>query len=122
LLTAAKTRAYLKLVIPYTHSVGLAIAQKNASDQFGARGPAVGFDFAIAEECERYSECGAYGAYGDLLYEIEYTDENPIVKRGDVSKTVFEWACLDRGDRHSIILRDRDVVPSGSGGYVNVTC
>lgn len=122
LLTTAKTRAYLKLVIAYTHGAGLAIAQKNASDQFGDTGPALGFDFAIAEECERYNECDAYDAYGDRLYEIEYTDENPVVTRGGVSRTVFEWACSDRGSRQSIILRDRDVVPVGSSGYAYSSC
>jgi hypothetical protein len=122
LLTTGAIRAYLKLVIPYTHRAGLAIAQKNASDQFGSTGPSLGFDFAIAEECERYVECDAYAAYRDLLYEIEYTDDNPVVTRGGISQTVFEWACSDRGSRHSIILRDRDVVPVGSDGYVNSSC
>ena len=122
LLTASKASAYLKLVIPYTHKIGLAIAQKNASGLFSGRGPGGGFDFAIAEECERYAECGDYGQYGDLLYEIEYTDENPVISRGGVKKTVFEWACFDRADRHSIILRDRDVRPAGTSGYVNQSC
>lgn len=122
LISASKTRAYLALLIPYAHSRGLAIAQKNASDIYGSTGPALGFDFAIAEECEHYTECDAYGAYDDLLYEIEYTDENPLVKRGSVTKTTFEWACSDRGDIHSIILRDRDVVPAGDEGYEYLSC
>jgi hypothetical protein len=121
-MTAAQTKAYLALVIPYTHSRGLAIAQKNASDIYRSAGPALGFDFAIAEECERYTECDAYGAYGGLLYEIEYTDENPLVTRGQVTKSTFEWACTDRGDIHSIILRDRDVLPAGDDGYVYESC
>ncbi|TBN58107.1 hypothetical protein EYE40_12285 [Glaciihabitans arcticus] len=130
LITPAQNKEYLKLVIPYTHSVGLAIAQKNASDAYGTTGktfvntvsPAQGFDFAIAEECERYNECPAYSAYGNLLYEIEYTDENPNVTRNGVTKTVYQWACFDRGAIHSIILRDRDVVPSGTSGYVYQNC
>jgi len=122
LITSAKTRAYLALLIPYTHSRGLAIAQKNASDIYTSKGPALGFDFAIAEECERYTECDAYGAYGNRLYEIEYTDENPRVTRGGVTKTTFEWACADRGDIHSIILRDRDVVVAGDEGYEYLSC
>ena len=130
LITPAQNKEYLKLVIPYTHSVGLAIAQKNASDAYGTTGktfvntvsPAQGFDFAIAEECERYIECGAYSAYGNLLFEIEYTDENPNDTRNGVTKTVYEWACFDRGAIHSIILRDRDVVPSGTSGYVYQNC
>jgi len=122
LMNAAQGRAYLATVIPFAHARGLAIAQKNASDIYHAAGPRLGFDFAIAEECERYTECDAYGAYGDLLFEIEYTDENPSVKRGNVTKTTFEWACSDRGDVHSIMLRDRDVVPVGGDGYVYRSC
>ena len=122
LITAAQTKAYLALVIPFVHTRGLAIAQKNASDIYRSNGPALGFDFAIAEECERYTECDAYGAYGELLYEIEYTDENPSVTRGGVTKSTFEWACADRGDIHSIILRDRDVVVAGADGYEYLSC
>ena len=130
LITPAQNKEYLKLVIPYTHSIGLAIAQKNASDAYGTTGktfvntvsPAQGFDFAIVEECEAYTECGAYSVYGNLLYEIEYTDNNPNQTRSGVTKTAYQWACADRGAQHAIILRDRDVVPSGTSGYVYQSC
>jgi hypothetical protein len=125
--------AYLKLVVPYAHSIGLAVAQKNVNSEFadwedatGRDGldfvdtvtPAQGFDFAIAEECQAYKECDQYtDVYGDLVYEIEYTDNNPNQTIGGVKKRAYAWACQDRGPTMSVILRDRDVTPSGSGQY-----
>src|SRR6185437_13890287 len=56
------------------HALGLAIAQKNAAE-ISARGRKLGFDFAIAEECQAYSECDSYTrVYGDHVIEIEYPD------------------------------------------------
>ena len=55
----------------------------------GAPGRAAGFDFAVAEECQVYEECGDYtDVYGDQVYEIEYTD-NP--------ESAFTDACSDHG-------------------------
>lgn len=132
LLTFAQTRAYLELVVPLAHAEGLAIAQKNTAgdDGYGTTGnrfvgtdPPQGFDFAIAEECGVYGECEAYTAvYGDLVYEIEYTDDNPPVTRDGATRTVFAWACLDRGASISVLLRDRDLVPAGDPAYHVETC
>lgn len=132
LLTFAQTRAYLELVVPFAHAQGLAVAQKNAAgengygrtgDRFVGTDPPQGFDFAIAEECGVYDECDDYTAvFGDLVYEIEYTDENPVVTRGGVARTVFEWACAERGSSLSVLLRDRDLVPAGEPGYHVETC
>ena len=136
LLTFAQTRAYLELVVPFAHARGLAVAQKNTAgdddgeDGYGATGdrfvrtdPPEGFDFAIAEECGVYDECEAYTAvYGDLVYEIEYTDHNPPVTRDGATRTVFAWACLDRGSSISVLLRDRDLVPAGDPAYHVETC
>ena len=131
LITFAQTKEYLKLVVPAVHGMGLAIAQKNTSDSpkgYGGIGATFvdgteGFDFAIAEECAVYSECGAYtDLYGGRVYEIEYTDNNPNQTRSGVTKTAYAWACLDDGAQHSIVLRDRDVVPAGNPQYFYQEC
>ncbi|GIM94889.1 endo alpha-1,4 polygalactosaminidase [Paractinoplanes toevensis] len=96
--------AYARLLKARAHAAGLAVAQKNAPDLAG-----LGFDFAIAEECAVYDECDAYRKlYGDQVYEIEYTDNG---------LTAYREACRAGGDRISIILRDRDVVPVAAVGY-----
>src|SRR5882757_7480844 len=85
-----------------------AIEQENTTELTGQK---IGFDFAIAEECAVYAECGDYiSAYGERVYEIEYTD-NPT--------SYFRKACTDHGARISILLRDRDVVARGKPGYHN---
>lgn len=130
-LTFANDRDYLKLIVPYAHSVGLAIGQKNVNGEFGSTGktfvdtvtPAQGFDFAIAEECQAYTECDDYtNVYGGRVYEIEYTDNNPNQTRSGVTKKAYAWACIDRGATNSAILRDRDVLPSGTTGYHYEAC
>ena len=67
--------ALAKLLAAHAHGQGLAIAQKN-TPQLGTAGKRrVGFDFAIAEECQVYAECAAYtNVYGANVIEIEYTD------------------------------------------------
>jgi len=93
------------------HRYGVAIAQKNAP-QLSRLG--LGFDFAVAEECEVYRECGAYTrAYGTRLIEIEYTDNG---------RSAFRRACAARAGRASILLRDRDVVRPSSKQYVSRFC
>ena len=88
------------------HSAGLAIAQKNAAE-VAARGPATGFDLAVAEECGRYDECGRYAAaYADRVLVVEY-------RRRD-----FVAACAAWGERLPIVLRDRAV----SAGGVDERC
>lgn len=98
-----------RLVVRYAHRIGLAAGQKNAVE-LGARGRTVaGFDFAIAEECERYRECDQYQAvYGRHVIEIEYTD---------YPAAVFARACRARGAQISIIRRDREIRQRGRKGY-----
>jgi hypothetical protein len=73
-----------------------------------------GFDFAIAEECQVYSECASYTrAYGRHVIEVEYTDNG---------RWYYRRACAARGNRISVILRDRDVLPRGHTGYVYRAC
>ena len=113
-LTRADNVAFARLLVRRAHRAGLAIAQKNAAELAG-QGREIGFDFAIAEECQRYDECDAYtGEYGDLVIEIEYPDSG--------GRANFERACAERGARISIQYRDRDVVPRGRGGYVSERC
>ncbi|MGX1598343.1 endo alpha-1,4 polygalactosaminidase [Dietzia maris] len=109
---------YARLVVERAHARGLAVAQKNAAELTDDEIRRIGFDFAIAEDCQRYSwgrlsECDRYlSVYGDRVIEIEYTDGS-----GE-----FNAACRARGDRISILLRDRDVVPRGETGYVSRHC
>jgi hypothetical protein len=113
-LSAADNLALARLLIGRAHRLGLAIAQKNAAE-LARRGRRLGFDFAIAEECQAYDECGAYtAAYGHEVIEIEYTDNG--------GRANFARACRARGARISIILRDRGVVPAGQPGFVEQRC
>ena len=112
-LTVADNFALARLLIRHAHADGLAIAQKNAAE-FAERGRRLGFDFAIAEECQTYRECNSYlHAYGDQVIEIEYTDDG---------LRNFERACALRGTRISIVYRDRNVTPAGQPGFVERRC
>ncbi len=83
------------------HRAGLAIAQKNAAG-LAARAARIGFDFAIAEECGRYDECGRYASsYDDRVLVVEY-------RRQDFDATCAAW-----GARLPVVLRDRDVTVGG---------
>ena len=105
---------YARLLVVSAHSLGLAAAQKNAVELSQRGKDLVGFDFAIAEECQRYHECNGYRrAYGNNMVEIEYTD---------YARRVFEAACNARGSVISILRRDRKVVPVGHRGYRYETC
>ena len=103
LLTGRDNKAYAKLLTARAHDAGLAVGQKNWA---GLHGKRLGFDFAIAEECGRYRECGRYvKEYGDLVLVIEY-------RRKDFRHTCEHW-----GDRLSVVLRDRDLTPGGVHRY-----
>lgn len=111
LLTKNQAAGFGGALVTRAHAKGLAIAQKNTADLASKR---LGFDFAVAEECEVYRECGEYTkVYGTRLIEIEYTDNG---------RTAFSRACKARAGRASISLRDRDVVPRGAKGYVFRHC
>ncbi|WP_460606469.1 endo alpha-1,4 polygalactosaminidase [Jatrophihabitans fulvus] len=95
------------------HVRGLAIAQKNTVEESSWL-RRHGFDFAVAEECEVYRECGRYARYyGARVLEVEYTDNG---------RTAFRRACSERHGRASIILRDRDVVARGKAAYRYAYC
>ncbi len=110
LLTMANAVAYLKLLAPYAHAAGLAIGQKNTVE-LGTKGKAAGLDFAIAEECGRYNECGDYKAvYGNNLIVIEYTSN------------AYTKACTAVGASVSVVRRDVNVTAPGSSTYVYNAC
>jgi hypothetical protein len=111
LISSKQTVDIARRLATRAHQAGLAIAQKN-TPQLSTRG--LGFDFAVAEECEVYRECGAYTkTYGSRVIEVEYTDNG---------RAAYARACAARGGTISILLRDRDVVPRGAKGYVYETC
>ena len=113
-LTRADNVAFAAALIQRAHHVGLAIAQKNAPE-LAIGGRRAGFDFAIAEECQIYGECGAYTrAYGREVVEVEYPDNGGVKN--------FAAACRARGARISIEYRDRDVRARGRRGYVERWC
>lgn len=110
---------YSRLLTDRARERGLAVAQKNAAELSDAQIRRAGFDFAIVEDCQQYtwdrgSECDRYlSVYGDRVIEIEYSDGG---------SAAFDTACRERGERISVLLRDRDVTPRGDAGYVNRTC
>jgi Glycoside-hydrolase family GH114 len=109
-LTKEENFAFAKLIIAHAHSVGLAIAQKNAAGQteIGAKD---GFDFAVAEECGRWRECNRYiKAYGDDVFVVEY-------RRKDFNFTCSKW-----GDQLSVVLRNLEVTKPGTPKYVYDSC
>lgn len=110
LITAANSQAYIKLLSARAHADNLAIAQKNTAELAGNR-TANGLDFAVAEECGQYDECGDYtSAFGNNVIVIEYTAAGRTK------------ACKGWGSTLSIVQRDVDVSPAGSAGYVRKTC
>jgi hypothetical protein len=110
LLDKADAIAYLTLLAPRAHAAGLAIAQKNTTD-LGAAGQKVGLDFAIAEECGQWNECGDYtDVYGDHVIAIEYSGK------------AFDKACKAVGASVSVVHRDVAVTAPGSRTYVYNAC
>ncbi|KAL0069704.1 hypothetical protein AAF712_003366 [Marasmius tenuissimus] len=113
---------YAKLLADYAHNEtnDLAFGQKNAGSELEGDGKReVGFDFAIAEECQAHNECKTYtNVYGNQVLEVEYFDEDaPENGRGN-----FTAACAERGSQISVIFRDHDVTAKGDPEYVYGEC
>jgi hypothetical protein len=103
--------AYAELLADHAHGAGLAVGQKNTPELSRAQAARAGFDFAIAEECGRYRECGRYTRlHDDHVIAIEY-------RRQD-----FRRACAAVGEAISVVLRDRLVTKPGSPAYVYDSC
>jgi hypothetical protein len=99
LITRGHAIAFARLLVRAAHRSDLAVGQKNMA---GFDGTKIGFDFAVAEECARWRECGRYVAsYGDQVLAIEYRARD------------FQRACAAYGDRWPIVLRDLNLSPHG---------
>lgn len=113
-LTMRDNAGFAAALVTHAHARGLAVAQKNDVDMLALRS-VTRFDFAVAEECQVYSECSAYTrVYGRHVIEIEYSDAG--------GRANFRSACAARGSSISIVYRDRDLVSRGAPGYVFATC
>lgn len=109
LLTQDHAVAFMTLLSEVAHAEGMAIAQKNSTEILG-RAAEMGTDFAVAEECSTWQECGDYvGTYGDAVLMIEYVADD------------FAAGCADY-PQMSIVLRDVDLVTPGDPGYVRDAC
>jgi hypothetical protein len=109
LLTQAENVAFMGMLSAIAHASGLAAAQKNSTELLGSVSQ-MGTDFAVAEECNRYSECDQYqAAYGNLVFVIEYRDQD------------FAKGCTDFPEL-SIVRRDVNVTKPGSASYVYQAC
>lgn len=109
-LTRQDAAAFARLLTARAHRRGLAVAQKNTADLLPQR-TRIGFDFAVVEECAHYDECAGFGAaYGGRIFDVEYVRKD------------FAAACRTSGKTLSVTLRDRDVRPAGSDGYVYRSC
>ncbi len=96
------------------HGHGLAIGQKNAAESTDTGRREVGFDFAVAEECAAYGECGRYErVYGRHVLQIEYTDNLPAP---------FRDVCASPDRAPLTILRDRGLLARGADGYAYEQC
>lgn len=110
----AEALAYAALLVADAHAAGLAAGQKNTAELTAAEARSqVGFDFAVAEECGRWKECGAYRAvYGQLVFVIEYRKKD------------FKKDCSNKKLKRniSVILRDVNVTQPGSKTYKYRAC
>lgn len=114
LLTRRDNLRLARVLAARAHAAGLAYAQKNLAGLPADRARSVGFDFAVAEDCQVYDECGTYRrVYGRHVIDIEYADEG---------RSGFERACARRGDLWPIVFRDRDLRLPGQRGYVRESC
>ncbi|MCF3964581.1 endo alpha-1,4 polygalactosaminidase [Streptomyces fuscigenes] len=110
LLSRADAAAFAALLVRRGHRDGLAVAQKNTGELLDRRA-AVGFDFAVVEECAHYGECGDFSsAYDRRVFDVEY------------DRASFAAGCRRWGRTLSLTLRDRDVLPAGAPGHVDRRC
>src|SRR5690606_9653200 len=109
LLDADDAVEMMKLLSAEAHAAELAIAQKNAAELLDRRAE-MGTDFAVSEECNRWEECDAFvAAYGDLVFVVEYRQED------------FALGCASFSNL-SIVLRDLDLVTPSDPAYVYDDC
>lgn len=99
LLRRRQALTYARLLVRKAHAEGLAAGQKNLA---GFDGTTIGYDFAVAEECGRWHECGSYHAsYGDQVLAIEYRKKD------------FRATCKAYGDQWPVVRRNLALTPGG---------
>lgn len=103
---------YARLLVDRAHALGLAAAQKNAAGLLGPEDQAaMGFDFAVVEECGVYGECEAFAsAFDGRVLAVEYTNDG------------LATACATLPQSASVIRRDSGLVTPNEDGYVYRTC
>jgi hypothetical protein len=113
-LTVDDNLALATALVSDAHSLGLSAAQKNSAELAQRGRDEVGFDFVVAEECQRYDECGVYtDVYGANVIAIEYFD--------DLGGTINE-VCNDPSLPPLTVFRDRDLVVRGQSDYRFEVC
>lgn len=113
-LTREDNLALASAYVDVAHRSGLAAAQKNSAEDAALLEAEAGFDFAIAEECAAYSECGRYTeVYGEHVIDIEY---------GDALPRPFSEMCSDPETPASVVLRDRRLVRPTDSSYLFAAC
>jgi hypothetical protein len=109
-ITQDNAVAFMALLSGAAHASGLAIAQKNSTEILHRR-VEMQTDFAVAEECSVWNECGEYvDAYGSYVLMIEYDD-------GD-----FAQGCSQYGATHPIVRRGLYLLTPGNQAYVFDGC
>ena len=97
---STSSRAYAAKLVARAHRAGLAAAQKNRAQWDGT---VVGYDFAIAEQCAQYDECGDYvDTYDGRVLPVEYR------------KRTFRKGCREWGDELPVLRRDLALKPGGT--------
>lgn len=101
-------------LVAIAHRAGLAAGQKNTAE-LGERGrDEVGFDFAVVEECDQFSECAEFtDVYGVAVIDIEYTD---------ALRRPFDEVCADPATPAATVLRDRGLAAPGDPAYEYTAC
>ncbi|MBJ7610283.1 MAG: endo alpha-1,4 polygalactosaminidase [Candidatus Dormibacteraeota bacterium] len=74
-LTAADQQRFNTWLAGITHAAGLLVALKNDRQQAGVLAPI--YDYAVDEECQQFSECGALRGFleqGKPVFDVEYDE------------------------------------------------
>jgi Glycoside-hydrolase family GH114 len=98
LLSRRDNRRYAALLVKRAHAAGLAAAQKNWAEWDGA---SVGYDFAVAEQCQQYHECGSYLKHYRHVLAVEY------------HRKAFHRACAHWSSEMAVVRRDVELTEHG---------
>jgi hypothetical protein len=112
-LTAAEQLTYNEWVADEVHSLGMAVLQKNDSEQTPELMPY--FDGALSEQCNQYKECASFEPYlaaGEPVLDAEYPPEDQEVLRCRRSRGDHGRALRPRAQRQAL----RTLLLSGATG------